>query len=190
MTSASFLAHSFFFSPIHKSDVNSACSIRHTAEMRYPVAWITARPIRPYPSNNPFWLPHRLRNDLRFFPRPSIFSSPIHKSNVDSACSIRYTAEMRYPVAWIIARPTKAYPSNNPFRIPHRLRNDLRFFPPIHKSDVDSLCSIRHTAEMRYPDAWILAKPTTMPCKASLLEFSIKYRVTIIKKGHQRMVSL
>ena len=120
---------SIFSSPIHKSDVDSVCSIRHTAGMRYPDARITARPIRPYPSNNPFWIPHRLRNDLRFFPRPSIFSSPIHKSDVDSVCSIRHTAGMRYPDARITARPIRPYPSNNPFWIPHRLRNDLRFFP-------------------------------------------------------------
>ena len=143
MTSASFLAHPFFFSPIHKSNVDSVCSIRHTAEMRYPVARITARPAKSHPSNNPFWIPHRLRNDLRLF-RPSIFSSPIHKSDVDSVGSIRHTAEMRYPVARIIARPIRPYPSNNPFWIPHRLRNDPAFpahpffSSPIHKSNVDS----------------------------------------------------
>ena len=53
-------------SPNFKSNGNSVRFMRPTAEMRYPVARIFARPIKAHPLNLPFWIPHRLRNDPAF----------------------------------------------------------------------------------------------------------------------------
>ena len=123
---------------------------RHTAEMRYPVAWVMAGLVTL----------HSFIHSTGFrikYGMPPLFSSLILKAKGHSARPKRHTAEVRYPVAWVIAVHVTLHSFIRPtgFRIKYGMTP--LFSSLILKAKDYSVRFKRHTAEMRYPVAWIIA---------------------------------
>ncbi len=103
----------------------------------------------------------------------------------------RHTAEVRYPVAWVIAVHVTlhSFIHSSGFRIKYGMTPLFSLL--ILKAKDYSVRLKRHTAEMRYPVAWIIAVHVTLHSFIRPTGFRIKYGMTplfsllILKaKGH------
>ena len=123
---------------------------RHTAEMRYPVAWVMAGLV----TLHSFIRPTGFRIKYGMTP---LFSSLILKAKDYSVRLNRHTAEVRYPVAWVMAGlvTLHSFIHSSGFRIKYGMTP--LFSSLILKAKDYSVRLKRHTAEMRYPVAWVMA---------------------------------
>ena len=158
---------------------------RHTAEVRYPVAWVMAGLV----TLHSFIRPTGFRIKYGMTPlfsllilkakghsaRPNRHTAEVRTSSRTpmrdllalvrrfsrSSRPKRHTAEVRYPVAWVMAGlvTLHSFIHSTGFRIKYGMT--LLFSSLILKAKDYSVRLKRHTAEMRYPEAMIIAVHVT-----------------------------
>ena len=106
-----------------------------------------------------------------------LFSSLILKAKDYSVRPNRHTAEMRYPVAWVMAGlvTLHSFIHSSGFRIKYGMTP--LFSSLILKAKDYSVRLNRHTAGMRYPVAWIIAVHVTLHLFIHSFGFRIKYGI-------------